>query len=229
LSRRGLLVPAASAALMVLVLLGLGTWQVQRLAWKRGILAQLDAAERLAPVPLGTDPSPFAKVAATGKLRPDLAVRYGAEVQDLAAGAIPGAQLVVPLERPGAPPLLIDLGWVPDHGAPPALPTGDSVTIVGFVHPPAHPGWFAAADDVAGRRFFTLDPAAIGAALGLSAVAPFTLVALGPPPAATDAPIPAGHLPQPPNNHLQYALTWYGLAAALVVVFVTYIRKVPRA
>jgi len=103
------------------------------------------------------------------------------------------------------------------------------VTVVGFVHPPARAGWFAATDDVAGRRVFSLDPATIGAALGLPAVAPFILVALGPPPALPGAPIPAEHLPRPPNNHLQYAITWYGLAAALAVVFVTYARKVSRA
>jgi surfeit locus 1 family protein len=223
---RRLLVPALTTAAMFVVLLGLGTWQVHRLTWKRGILAQLDAAEAAPPVPLGADPSPFAKVFVTGRLRPDLAARYGAEVRDTSAGPVPGAQLIVPLERAAAAPLLVDLGWVPEHGAPPVLPAGDSVAVAGFVHPAEHPGWFSAADDVAGRRFYTLDPAAIGAALGLPAVAPFTLVALGPAP-AEGAPVPAEHLPRPPNNHLQYAITWYGLAAALLVVFVSYARKAP--
>ena len=226
---RRLLVPTLMTVAMLAVLIGLGTWQVQRLAWKTAILAQLDAAEQAAPVPLGGAPAPFAKVFVTGRLRPDLAARYGAEVRDLPAGAIPGAQLVVPLERTGAAPLLVDLGWVPEHGPPPAMPTGDSVGIAGYVRPAEHPGPFAAADDTAGRRFFTLDPATIGAALGLPSVAPFTLVALGPPPAMPDAPIPAEHLPRPANNHLQYAITWYGLAAALVVVFVIYVRKVLAA
>ena len=226
MSTRRLLVPALSTAAMLVVLMGLGTWQVQRLAWKQGILAQIEAAETAAPVPLGDNPRPFAKVSVTGKLRPDLAARYGAQVRDLPAGTIPGAQLVVPLERPGAPPVLVDLGWVPEHGAPPP-PAGDAVTVAGFVRPAEHAGRFSAADDPAGRRFYTLDPAAIGAALGLPAVAPFTLVVLGPPPATPGAPIPSGHLPRPPNNHLQYAITWYGLAAALVVIFVAYARKVP--
>ena len=224
---RRLLVPAISTAVMLLILLGLGTWQVQRLAWKRGILAQIAAAERAAPVPLAGSPSPFEKVAVTGHLRPDLAARYGAEVRDLPAGPIPGALLVVPLERPGASTVLVDLGWVPDHGPAPVLPAGNPVTISGFVHPAEHPGWFSATDDVAGRRFYTLDPAAIGAALGLAPIAPFTLVALGPAPTVAGAPIPAEHLPRPPNNHLQYALTWYGLAGVLVVVFVAYALKVP--
>jgi surfeit locus 1 family protein len=228
LSRPRLLVPAISTALMLVVLLGLGTWQVHRLAWKRDILARIDAAERLPPVPLGGSPAPFQKVSVTGRLRPDLAAHYGAAVRDLPAGPVPGTQLVVPLQRADGPPVLVDLGWVPEHGQP-ALPAGDSVTVVGFARPPDRPGWFTPDPDSAGRRFFALDPAAIGAAIGLPAVAPFTLVALGPPPAATDAPIPAAHLPRPPNNHLQYAITWYGLAAVLVAVFASYLRKVLRA
>jgi surfeit locus 1 family protein len=210
---------------MLVVLLGLGTWQVQRLAWKTDLLAQLDAAEQRPAIPLGEAPAPFAKVAATGHLRPDLAARYGAEVQDTAAGPVSGAQLLVPLERTGAPPLLVDLGWVADRGPLPPLPAGDHVTVAGYLRPPAHPGWFAATDDAAGRRFYTLDPAVIGAALGLRTVAPFTLVALGPPPPDGGTPIPAEHLPRPPNNHLQYAITWYGLAVALLVVFIVYVRK----
>jgi surfeit locus 1 family protein len=224
-SGRRLLVPAASTGVMLVVLLGLGTWQVQRLAWKQGLLAQLDAAEQNAAVPLGAAPSPFAKVAATGRLRPDLAARYGADVRDTASGPTSGAQLVVPLERPGAPPLLVVLGWVPDHGALPPLPAGDAVTVTGYVRPAEQARWFSPADDPAGRRFYALDPAAIGRALGLTVEAPFTLVALGPPPPGGATPIPAEHLPRPPNNHLQYAITWYGLAAALLAVFVVYARK----
>ena len=222
---RRLLVPALSTAVMLIVLLGLGTWQVKRLAWKQGLLAQIDAAEQRPAVPLGDSPPPFAKVAAEGHPRPDLAARYGADVRDTNAGPVSGAQLIVPLERAGAPPLLVVLGWVADRAALPTLPTGDHVAVTGYVRPAEHPHWFAAPDDPAGRRFYTLDPAAIGAALGLPDVAPFTLVALGPPPPDGRTPIPAEHLPRPPNNHLQYAITWYGLAAALVVVFFIYARK----
>src|ERR1700761_5540671 len=104
---------------MLVLLLGLGTWQLQRLAWKTDILARLDAAQQQAPIPLGDKPSPFARVAATGKLRPDLAARYGADTRGLPSGTIPGAYLIVPLERPGAAPVLVDLGWVPERGPPP--------------------------------------------------------------------------------------------------------------
>jgi surfeit locus 1 family protein len=73
-----------------------------------------------------------------------------------------------------------------------------------------------------------LDAAAIGSALGLHDVAPFVLVAIGPRP-PEQYPDPVRHLPRPPNNHLSYAITWYGLAVALVVIFVLWARKVLSA
>ena len=213
--------PALSTALMLLVLLALGTWQLQRRAWKQGVLAEFAAAERNPPVALAGDVPPFAKVSVTGRLRPDLAAGYGAEVR----GNVLGTQMLVPLERAGNPPLLVDLGWVADP-AQASLPRDDT-TVVGYIRPGDRPGWFSAADDIAHRRFYTLDPAAIGRALGLE-LAPFTLVALGsaPPPGAPD---PARGLPELPNNHLQYAITWFALAAVLLAVFATYVRKRSQA
>jgi surfeit locus 1 family protein len=138
-----------------------------------------------------------------------------------------GAQLIVPLQRPDGPPVLIDRGWVPtDHPAPIQQPTAP-VTVQGFVRTPDRPGLFSPDDDLAARHFYTLDPGKIGLALGLPSVAPFVLVVLGPVQQGV-YPIPAQHLPRPPNNHLQYALTWYGLALVLVVVFVQWSIKAVR-
>ena len=215
---------------MLVVLLGLGTWQVERLHWKQGILAQFAQAERGPPAPLGPNPTPWTKVAVTGELRNDLSALYGAEVRDTSTGPTLGNDLIVPLIRPGQPPVLIDRGWVPGaRGHQLDQPTGP-VTVTGYVHPADAPSLFSATDDMVGRQFFTLDPAAIGRALGLGHVAPFTIVALSSTPNAPGIwPAPAQHLPQPSNNHLSYAITWYGLAAALVVVFSLWVRKTVRS
>jgi surfeit locus 1 family protein len=138
-----------------------------------------------------------------------------------------GAFLIEPLERGNAPALLVERGWVPDNRIRPLEQPNGTVTVTGFIHPAERPGWFSASDDPANRTFYTLNPAAIGAALGLHNVAPFVLVALGPADPGT-WPAPAQHLPRPPNNHLQYAITWYGLAVALVVIFLSWSRKVLR-
>ena len=210
---------------MLAALLALGTWQVERLRWKLGILAQISHAEASPAVPLPTQPDPFMKVQVTGLLRDDLAATYGAEVRDMPTGTLLGTQLIEPLERGDGDPILVDRGWVPDKRPHPIPhPPGD-VTLEGYVRPSDMPGWFSANDNPAARQFFTLNASAIGAALGLQRVTPFFLVAMGTPP-PDGYPEPARHLPRPPNNHLSYAITWYGLAVALVVIFVLWARKV---
>ena len=221
---RRLVMPAVSTLAMLVVLLGLGTWQVERLMWKTALLAQVSDAETRPAIPLPATPTPFAKVRADGVLRQDLAVQYGAFVRDTPAGPVIGADRIVPLERGGDVPIMVDLGWVPTDHAPLFPLSAAPVAIEGYVRAPEHPGWLAATDDTAGRRFYTLDPAAIGVALGLARVAPFTLVALGPMPKG-GVPDPAHALPRPPNDHLSYAITWYGLALVLLVIFAVYARR----
>ena len=218
-----LLGPSIMAALMFALLIGLGVWQLHRLTWKQGLLAQIDHAERSPAIPLPADPPQFAKVRIEGRLRPDLQALYGSDVRDLPAGPTIGAQLIEPLERPGQDPVMIDLGWVPTGVS--VAPGGTSVE--GYIRQPDKPGLFSAADDPAKRRFFTLDPAPIAASLGIAHAAPFTLMVMG---KVTPGvfPQPAEALPRPPNDHLNYALTWFGLALSLAVVFVVYVRKALR-
>ncbi len=179
---RPLLWPGVMTAFMLAVLLGLGTWQVQRLHWKLGILEQIARAEAGPAIPLPAAPTQFAKVAVVGHLRDDLAATFSADVRDTPAGPVLGTQLIVPLERPGAEPVLVDRGWIPDKLPHPIPPVSGEVTLQGYVHPGDTPGWFSAADNPGGRQFYTLDPAVIAAALGLPHVAPFVLIELGPPP-----------------------------------------------
>ena len=225
---RRLLFPGLMTATMLFVLLGLGTWQVRRLHWKEAILAQLAQAEAAPPVRLTATPEPYTKVAVTGHLRADLSAQYAVEVRDTREGPEMGTFLVQPLERANELPLLVERGWVPQKRRTPIAQPDGQTTVVGYIHAAEIPGLFSAKDDPAARIFYTLDPAAIGASLGLPHVAPFILIALGPAPPQL-WPDPAKHLPQPPNNHLSYAITWYGLAAALVVIFLVWARRTLRA
>jgi len=220
--------PALMTLVMLLVLLALGSWQVRRLHWKLGILAEISHAEAAPPVPLPATPRPFTKVEVTGYVRDDLAAHYGVEVRDTPEGPQLGTFLIEPLERPGDSTILVDLGWLPQQRDAPIKQPREPTTIIGFIHAPETPGLFSAKDDPASRTFYTLDPAAIGAALGVKHVAPFVLVALGPTP-PEHWPDPAQHLPRPPNNHLSYAITWYGLALTLVVIFLLWARRTLRA
>jgi surfeit locus 1 family protein len=224
---RRLLWPGLLALAVLAILVGLGVWQVDRLAWKRTLLARIAAAEQAPPVALGPQPAPYSKVEVTGELHPELAVLYGVQVRETATGSGLGAQLIVPMERQDAAPVLIDLGWVP-RSSPVPIDLDRSATVTGFVRPPDRRGWFTPADDVPGRHFYRLDPAAIGQTVGLPTLAPFIVVALGPP-ASSGYPDPARTLPRPPNDHLSYAATWFSLAAALVVGFAVWSRKALRA
>ena len=207
---------------MLVILVSLGTWQLRRLASKESLLARIDAAEQAPGVPLAAAPASFTKVHVEGRLRGDLAVLYGAEGREQRGATVLGAHLLTPLMRDGAPSVLVDRGWVDAAHVPPA-PDGPAA-IDGYIREADRPGWFSPAADVAARRFYTLDPAAIGSAIGLPAMAPYVLVALGPP----GIPDPARALPRPPNDHLGYALTWFGFAATLLVIFALYARKVFR-
>lgn len=220
---RRLFWPASGALVMLMILLALGTWQVHRLHWKEAILAEIARAEAAPAVPLAGNPGSFTKVSVQGRLRNDLAASYGADVRDTATGPQLGTYLIVPLERSNEPALLVDRGWIPAKRSGPINEPQGMVNISGYIHPADHPGMFSAGDDPATRTFYTLDPARIGAVLGLKNVAPFILIALGPPP-AEHYPEPATHLPRPPNNHFIYAVTWYGLALALVVMFWVWAR-----
>jgi surfeit locus 1 family protein len=229
---RRLLGPSLMTVAMLIVLLGLGTWQVQRLFWKEGLLAQIDHAEAADPVPLSQTPLPFTKIAVTGVFLPKETALYGADVRTIASGPAMGARMIEPMRESNGDVILIDRGWVPLSRPGPIDEPSGIVTVSGYVRFGDARHWFSATDDTVARRFFTLDPKTIGDAVGQPNVLPFVLVVLGPG-AEEDMevkswPDPARHLPRPPNSHLSYAITWYGLAVALLAIFVVWAMKESR-
>ena len=224
--RHKLAISGLSTLAMLAVLLFLGTWQVQRLAWKQAIIAALEAAERRPPVVLGAQtPAPFARVEVQGVFAPGKVAAYGSETRSIRGATVGGARLLAVLDREDGAAVLVDRGWIPDALAN-SLPTiaASPAVIEGYVRPAESGGMFTPAPNLAMRRFYALDPVVIGRALGVGELAPFVLVEMGP----TGIPDPVRSLPRPVNNHLIYALTWYGLAVVLVVIFVIYLRKVLR-
>ncbi len=208
------------------LLIALGVWQLHRLKWKEGILAQIHAAEVNPPIPLPAAPTPFQKVSITGHWIADKAALYGDEVHDTGAGPIEGGELIMPFRQNSGQIVLVDLGWLETRSAAPLPEPAGETEIVGYVHGPQAPGWFAGTDNPGQGLYYTLDPARIAAGLGLGSVAPFTLIAMGPlPPFGSHMPQPAQTLPRPPNNHYQYALTWFGFAFILLVEYALLARK----
>jgi surfeit locus 1 family protein len=222
---RRLIAPGISAFIVFWLLIALGVWQMHRLTWKEGIIASIRQAQAAAPVQLPPDPSPFEKVIVTGTWIPGKAALYGDEVHDSPNGPVPGAELIMPLRRADGEVVLVDLGWVPE--ATPVPMANPPAAAVGYIHAPIHADWTSGTDDPAQGLYYTLDPQKIGAGLGLANVAPYTLIVLGPmpPPGRSEQPQPAQDLPTPPNNHYEYALTWFGFAGVLVFQFIFFARK----
>ncbi len=219
MSRARSLLPLTLAALPVLgLLLALGTWQLQRMTWKHELLARIAASEAAPPAPLADPPEPFSRVLVRGRFLHDRESRVGAEVR----ANLLGARLLTPLERPGAPAVLVDRGWVPLEPRDPVARPSGTVQVVGYVHPGDRPGLMAARDDPAARRFYTLDPPRIAEALGLSSAEPYALIALADSAVPPGLPDPARELPRPTDPHLGYAVTWYGLALSLCGVFTAF-------
>jgi surfeit locus 1 family protein len=214
---RVLLWPGVATAVALVVLLSLGTWQVQRLAWKNAWIEQLRAGEAAPPeaLPLRiADPAAlaFRRFTATGTFAHDKAVILGIAERNRQIGAF----LATPLLRPGADPLWIVRGWVPFPPTPTVPEPAGEVSVTGFLMLPERRGWFTPDDRPAERRFWAMQPALMADAVGLAPPSPFALALVGP---AGEPPVPQRRPPQPRNDHLGYAITWYGLAAALVGFF----------
>ncbi len=221
---RRLIAPGLTALAAFCLFIALGVWQLHRLAWKQGIIAQIRTAQMAPPVKMPDKPGPFQKVFVTGQWVQGKAALYGQEVHDSPDGPVSGGELIMPLRRDDGQVLLVDLGWVPQSVPaplvdPPAQPSG-------YIHAPIARGWLSPPDDPAHGLYYTLDPAVIGAGMGLQGVAPYMLIAMGPlPPPGSLAPQPAQDLPTPPNNHYEYALTWFGFAGVLLFEFIFIVRK----
>jgi surfeit locus 1 family protein len=216
----------AAVALVLAGLLALGTWQVQRLAWKTALIEertqQLAAPPTALPAQLG-DPADwdFRRVRAAGRFLPEDAQLMGVSTQ----GGRLGRQLLVPLELDGGRALLVDRGWIPEERAlpldPALLAPDGAVEVTGILRDrsAAEPGWFTPANAPAERTWFWYDVPALSAATGRELL-PVVLEADAGPGEAP--PIGGLTLVDLPNDHLQYAITWYGLAAGLVAVYVAY-------
>jgi surfeit locus 1 family protein len=228
---RTLLAPGVAALVALAILLGLGTWQVQRMAWKEGLIAQIEARARgeagtIMPEESWSawqaDNDQFRRVGVAGRfLHEHEAPVHGLAPAERGAPA-QGFYLFTPLRLASGAVVMVNRGFVPtelrDPARRPNSQHAGEVTVNGLVRAPEERTWFTP-DDVPGQnRWFTRDPAAIASARNLDRVAPFYIEA--------DATPNPGGWPRGgqnrlnlPNNHLQYALTWYGIALTLMGVF----------
>ena len=214
----------------IAVLCGLGAWQLQRLAWKEALIAEIASRAAVPPITLAAalaaddaaDDIDFVKVAASGTY---LAAETKFMIQTFDSG--PGWQVVTPLRSVDGIVVLIDRGVVPDamRGSVPAADGPVELTGILRRHGSGR-GPFTPDNDDAGNNWYWWDVPAMLAMSDIPAdlkVAPFVVQLL---PKVGDTAFPR---PQPPdanlrNNHLQYAMTWFGLALVLAAVATLYVR-----
>ncbi|GFZ83385.1 SURF1-like protein [Elstera cyanobacteriorum] len=215
-----------TAGIAVLILVALGTWQLQRLTWKQGLIEARRTA--VADAPLTVAPTgdaaavAFRRLRLTGRFDPQQEFYLtGQTYTDSRGMSQSGWHIIVPFHTSDGALVMVDRGFVPfdlkdpTHHEPP--PQG-TVTIDGLIRPPAAPGWLVPANDPVKNMWFTPDPAALAQAAGLSNALPFTLDLLPAPGPQQGWPRAGQTRLDLPNNHLQYALTWYSLAGVLIVV-----------
>jgi len=206
------------------LLIWLGVWQVQRLAWKEGVLARMETELTAAPVAIPDDPDParhkWLPVRASG--------RIGGEeirVQSSLKAVGPGFRVIAPFETEGRR-IMVDRGFIRltdrDRDRPPV-----DATLVGNLHWPDETDGFT--PDPEGRLFFARDVAKMAAALGTEPVLLVVRETSEDPLAVTPLPVTTAGIP---NNHLQYAVTWFLMAvvwAGMTAFFVAQRRRKPES
>ena len=231
---------------MVALFVGLGVWQLQRRVEKHALIAALTA--RLADAPEALPPSSqwsaltpardeFRRVqfTATYESGPDAMVySSGSAVRNDISG--PGTWAFLPARLPGGETVVINAGFtqntMQDRGqqdrAVRGLVTSAPVTLTGYIRFPEKAGMLTPAENVAKRLWFTRDHFSMARALGWGEVAPFYI--------DLETPAPPGGIPKPgplevhlKDDHLQYAITWFGLAGAVVIAFGVWWRGQRRA
>ncbi|RUM26185.1 SURF1 family protein [Rhizobium vallis] len=222
------------------ILISLGTWQVQRLYWKEGLLADIAVRQVAAPVPLadietmaaaGGDIE-YRKVTATGRYINNKERHFFATWRGRT-----GFYIYTPLELADGRTLFVNRGFVPYENKEPEmrmqgqLTEEQTVTGLARARLPGKPSWLVPDNDVAKNIFYWKDLDVMAESVGLdkARVIPFFVDADSTP---NPAGLPVGGVTQVnlPNDHLQYAFTWYGLAAVLVgVVGISWFRKPRKA
>jgi surfeit locus 1 family protein len=222
------LAPTLFTIPVVAVLVTLGVWQLQRLEWKSRLIAERATAVAAAPV------SPPRTLAEARALEFHRVTVEGVFLHDkeilrnaIAAKGEAGFDVLTPLREEGGRIVFVNRGFVPtelkDRATRPTGQLAGTVRVSGLlrVPPQEKPGWFIPDNRPDRNAWFWIDLPAMAAADGLANVAPFYIDA--------DAEPNPGGWPKGgvtplalPNDHLQYAITWFSLAAALVVIYLVY-------
>jgi surfeit locus 1 family protein len=227
------LVPTLFTVPAVLILLGLGIWQIQRLHWKEGLIAQRDAAVGAAPV---APPQTLAEaqglefhhIVAEGDFQNDKELFLAASSDS----GDSGYQVVTPFRMTDGRTIFVNRGFIPldlkDRTKRTAGELAGTVRLAGLlrVPPDGKPSFFLPDNRPDLNLWFWVDLPAMARQDAITDPVPFYIDADKTP---NPGGWPKGGITRLdlPNDHLQYAITWFSLAIALVVIYVLYHRRDP--
>lgn len=232
--RRGLLAPGLATLIGVAILVALGTWQLQRLAWKADLTQRMEQRAAAEPGPIvpesgwgewDAEADEFRRVRVGGTFLHDRETLVHGLRPDGQGPILQGFYVFTPLRLADGAMVIVNRGFVPTELKDPARRAEGQIagptTVTGLVRAPERRSAFVPANEPAKEAWFVRDPAEMARARGLSRTAPFYVEA--------DATPNPGGWPRGgraginlPNNHLQYALTWFGLALTLAGVFAAF-------
>lgn len=238
MKREGIVFPAIFTGVSLVILVALGAWQMHRRSGKLELISAIETRSRATSIeaPAMADwarfnPSSdaYRAVRARGTFHHDREAHVFFSIPQPKSGiGGPGYLILTPFALESGGIVLVNRGFVPaDRKEQQSRPEGQVTGVVivdGLMRGPEARNAFAGADDVGKNIFFVRDPAAIARAKGFDTVAPYII--------DVSAPVPPGGLPQPgvtqiviPNNHFQYAMTWWSLAGILAIIFALYARS----
>jgi len=234
--RSGIVIPIAFTLVAVAALVALGIWQLERKAWKEGLIAELE--EKLSAPPaalparerwpqLSAEKDEFRRVRFAAELLDQEAFVYtsGSAIRPDVSG--PGYWVLSPARLADGGVIIVNRGFVPegrqDASTRRAGQPHGTVEIAGAMRWPEPRGLFTPSDTPAKNLWFVRDPAAVAAAKRWGDVAPFYIDQEAPP-APGGFPKVGPLKPSLPNNHLQYAVTWFGLALVVLISGIVFAR-----
>ena len=220
---RRLILPLFFGILGTVVLVWLGTWQVQRLVWKEGVLADIAARIDSAPVALpeniGPEADRYLPVAVSGTVTGD-------EIHLLASTRDVGAvyRIVSAFETANGRRIMVDRGWVKAEHKEMARPSFVA-EVTGNLHWPDERDSFTPENDQAANIWFARDVAEMAVALEAEPVLIVAREISENAPKVTPLPVDGAAIP---NNHLEYVITWFGLAIVWVAMTLYYLRRMRK-
>ena len=205
------------------VLCSLGTWQVKRLHWKQGLLAEIAAERQIEPmnrelfaVDFRDQNSQFRRGHIIGRYVADSTVAIGPRTHE----GRPGYHIFSALRLSGGGgSVLVNRGWVPQEMKDFTTAEGFA-DIIGAIRSPEKPNAFVPQNLPEKNEWYRLDLAQIAQARGLNDLLPSTFYVEREIPPVSDYPLAAATAPQLPNNHFAYAIFWFSMAAVMLAVYV---------